>query len=211
MKDLYEILDVPASTGQEGIKNAYKARARERHPDKPAGSTEAFQELNEAYSILRNPEKRARYDRGESTDDKTPIEKTAAAKLGMLFQQGIVMADDHKNLIDIIRTDVASNNLAMINAIDELNNNIGKFKHVLDRVQYNGDGNDIFTGQIELSISGMNHQIDNLNGEIEVMKVVLVMLNDYECRVEEKEVSFMNSTATSSDIIGSRFYSGYRA
>ena len=210
MKDLYEIFGIPRDCDQDLIRRAYQSLACFKHPDKPTGSTKEFQELKEAYTILRDPDKRARYDRGESTDDKTPIEQTATARLGALFQQAIITADDHKDLIDAIRTSVANKSMELQNNIDQINESISKFKHVLDRVEYKGDKNNIFAGQIELSISGMEHQISVFSDEIKIFKVVLVMLNDYECEVKEKEVSFMSSTATASDIIGSRFYSGYR-
>ncbi len=64
MKDLYAILGVPPSASDSEIKKAFRKLAVRYHPDKNA-SAEAnslFQEINEAYDTLGDPEKRARYD-----------------------------------------------------------------------------------------------------------------------------------------------------
>lgn len=67
-EDLYQILGVSRDATQEEIRKAYRKRAKELHPDLHPGDKDAerrFQELSAAYSILGDPEKRARYDRGE--------------------------------------------------------------------------------------------------------------------------------------------------
>ncbi|MBN2777394.1 MAG: molecular chaperone DnaJ [Bacteroidales bacterium] len=64
-RDYYEILEVGKDAGAEEIKKAYRKKAIQFHPDKnPGDSTaeEKFKEAAEAYEVLSNPEKRARYD-----------------------------------------------------------------------------------------------------------------------------------------------------
>lgn len=65
-RDFYDILDVDKGASKEEIKKAYRKKAIQYHPDKNAGdpeSEEKFKEAAEAYEILSNDEKRARYDR----------------------------------------------------------------------------------------------------------------------------------------------------
>ncbi|NMC51791.1 molecular chaperone DnaJ [Candidatus Kuenenbacteria bacterium] len=60
--DYYEILGVPKSASQEEIKKAFRKLAHEHHPDKKSGNEAKFKEINEAYQVLNNPEKRKQYD-----------------------------------------------------------------------------------------------------------------------------------------------------
>jgi len=66
MSDYYATLGVPRDADAEQIKKAYRKLAMEFHPDRNQGSKEAearFKEVAEAYEVLRDPERRARYDR----------------------------------------------------------------------------------------------------------------------------------------------------
>lgn len=70
MRDPYEVLGVGRSANETEIKSAFRKLAALHHPDKNPGDTDAqgrFTEINHAYQILSNPQKRAAYDRfGES-------------------------------------------------------------------------------------------------------------------------------------------------
>jgi molecular chaperone DnaJ len=63
-RDYYEVLGVGRDAPPEAIKKAYRKLAIQLHPDrnKAAGSEEKFKELSEAYAVLSDPEKKARYD-----------------------------------------------------------------------------------------------------------------------------------------------------
>lgn len=65
-RDYYEVLNVSRTAGEEEIKRSYRKLAMQFHPDRNPGDAEAeqrFKEAAEAYDVLRDPDKRARYDR----------------------------------------------------------------------------------------------------------------------------------------------------
>ena len=65
-RDYYEVLGVEKNANADEIKKAYRKAAIKYHPDKNPGDKEAeekFKEAAEAYDVLSNEEKRARYDR----------------------------------------------------------------------------------------------------------------------------------------------------
>ena len=65
-RDYYETLGVAKGANAEEIKKAYRRRAKDLHPDRNADNPKAeaqFKELNEAYEVLKDPQKKGAYDR----------------------------------------------------------------------------------------------------------------------------------------------------
>ncbi len=62
MKDYYQILGINKSANKDDIKKAFRKLAHKYHPDKKSGDEEKFKEINEAYQILSNDQKRSEYD-----------------------------------------------------------------------------------------------------------------------------------------------------
>ena len=65
-RDYYEVLGVQKNAGEDEIKKAYRSLAKKYHPDMNPGDKEAevkFKEVNEAYAVLSDSEKRSKYDR----------------------------------------------------------------------------------------------------------------------------------------------------
>src|SRR5215213_10012737 len=72
-KWLYESLEVPKTASQDEIKKAYRKLVRRYHPDKnpgDAGAESRFKEVQSAYDVLSDPEKRKAYDRFGSANGR---------------------------------------------------------------------------------------------------------------------------------------------
>ena len=96
-RDYYDVLGVSKGSDAEEIKKAYRKMAIKYHPDKNQGDKEAeekFKEAAEAYEVLSNPDKRARYDQfGHSAN--------ASSAAGGGFGGGMNMEDIFSNFGDI--------------------------------------------------------------------------------------------------------------
>ncbi len=89
MEDLYEVLGVPRDATQADIKKAYRKLVHQYHPDSHPGDKdveEKFKKINAAYSVLNDPEKRARYDQfGTTGPNQDPFGGMGGMDLGDLF------------------------------------------------------------------------------------------------------------------------------
>lgn len=100
--NLYEILGVPRNATTSTIKAAFRKLAGKHHPDRDGGDKEKFQEVQKAYAILSDDEKRAHYDQtGEEQHTSVPIEEQARNELRTMF---LAIVDANADLINYRKT-----------------------------------------------------------------------------------------------------------
>lgn len=103
-ENLYRILGVAESATEEELKAAYRRLAKKYHPDSHPGDKECekmFQAVNEAYSVLCNPQKRKKYD---AQNRQNHGEKRSAGQGGGAAQSNYDSADAGVDFENIHRT-----------------------------------------------------------------------------------------------------------
>jgi len=100
MKNYYKILGVSERATDKEVHSAYRALAKQYHPDIKKGSEEAFKDLAEAYEILKDHNKRELYDAllasGGLSESKTMIESIfngylMSVSAGVLFLYSVIL------------------------------------------------------------------------------------------------------------------------
>ena len=89
-KDYYKVLGVARDAGDDEIKKAFRKAARKYHPDINAGAEAKFKDVNEAYEVLKDPERRAAYDQlgQEPPRSQGPYQPPPDWDSGFSFSQG---------------------------------------------------------------------------------------------------------------------------
>lgn len=83
MRNLYDILGIPAGASDSDVKAAFRKQARDKHPDANQGNPraeDAFKELNRAYAILSDPDQRSLYDQGVIDESGNTVRSDKRAK-----------------------------------------------------------------------------------------------------------------------------------
>ena len=90
-RDYYETLGVDRNANEEELKKAYRRLARQHHPDTHSGekekkdAEEKFKEINEAYAVLSDQDKRRRYDAFGHADGAQGFEGSGQGGFGDVF------------------------------------------------------------------------------------------------------------------------------
>lgn len=93
-KDYYQILGVNKNASAEEVKRAFRQLAHKYHPDKEGGNEAKFKEINEAYQVLSNPEKRRQYDQFGTTFEQAQAGGRGPFGGGFGGFQGNINMDD---------------------------------------------------------------------------------------------------------------------
>lgn len=189
-KDYYEVLGVARNTDRATIKRAYQRLAQELHPDRNNGqTTEEFQELVEAYTVLVDPEKRERYDAGEVVSGVPPTLREQArgvirqAFVSLVLGSSGVAAVRQSDFIETLRTMMMNTRKEVSTAIMVELINCRKFREASCRAR--GKGGDRLLQEVarEQRILRLR-TVQSLRAERRLMEEILDVLDGFEYEVE---------------------------
>ena len=177
MNNPYETLGVEPDATDDEIKRAHRKAAQQSHPDREGGDTNRFQEVTAAYRVLRNPERRAEYDRTGKVNDG-PTHDLVTQKLVEMFNHIIDNNEFQCDIIGKCRSMVASAIQHCQSEASKADAKYIKLNKQLDRVTAKGDN--LFRNLIESKMTVLQNQADHFNREREIMIRVREAIEEYQ-------------------------------
>jgi DnaJ-class molecular chaperone len=199
MRNLYEVLGLtPLATPFE-IKRAYRKSAMTLHPDHRAGSAEAFAELQQAYAILSNPEKRKQYDLTGTIDHKANNERAliiehAAMMLDAYMAQYVNSADSviQVDIVEAMRNQIRDQIATHTESVAKMQTAVERLDKFAER--FSGKkGKSILRLAAEAKAAAIRGAIPLRTKEVDKLEQVLELLADEEFRSDPMPVHPYNT------------------
>ena len=191
MEDLYGILDVPKDASTSDIKRAYKKMSMQHHPDRNNNSElskDAMVDINMAYDVLSNPERREQYDRTGDGSVKPRVETIAMNELSKLFAFIVEQCQDLEStniILEMIKT--TNHNMRSFKGdIQKHQINISKYEKAKTRI-VRKSGENMLSAVLAEKINASTIGIANLEINVDVSKSMLEMIDSYEYNFTEKQ------------------------
>lgn len=187
--DLYQTLGVSQDAPADQIRSAYRKLAQKHHPDKNQGKSEAkakMQEIQRAYDVLGNAEKRKHYDETGQTQEAPNKEETAKTYLAKLvielIEKIFTESFDLKKEADL---QIKENIRNLEKKIKNQKRKCAKIEKAKKRLTHKKNGDPFLIQALEQTIHHKNQTIGQLKQNVEIGNLMLKMLADYDYRVDE--------------------------
>jgi hypothetical protein len=185
--DPYAELGVPKNATQAQIRRARKIKAMKLHPDRKGGDPEGMARCNLAHDILIDPQRRAKWDRGEGTAPEDSDEKLAQKVLVDGFNQVWTLSLDSNVPVNIPRTVEKGIKQGVDNIqpkINQMEDELDAMRSYLGEVETD-DPLDLFTAVIQTNIAGCEAQLANAQRDVRVGLLAIEMIKRYRSGIVE--------------------------
>jgi DnaJ-class molecular chaperone len=211
MSNLYEVLGVEQGASTEEIKAAYRRAAMKHHPDRNQGDDEAhaaFQDVQQAYDVLSDPEKRVEYDYTGEIPGRKPD------RMAAIRQEAITIFTDVLNGLGMnpTRFNIVSNMLASIQqkqthlrqSIRSTEEEIAGMQKVIGRIHLKEgvDGPNVFAEFLRANIMAAEDQCVRFRDSLEFGEELLKYVENYTFDVETPAPTAWATSATTSTWTG---------
>lgn len=184
---LYDDLGVAPDASEDEIAAAYRRAAKKHHPD-AGGDPAKFQRAQAAATILRDAEKRARYDLNGTIDERLDNSLAEATQvLSSAFEAAFSQAKDiaHTDVVKLMAKNIQqmlsglkSNKVAKKQRLDRI-------CEALERLRYRGNGQDFIGNVLKRQIQSIERQLIEFDRTEKVYCSALEMAKDYLWKVDQ--------------------------
>jgi len=202
MDDLYEILGIPPNSSQEEIKKAFHELSKKYHPDKFTDEVEKeeaekkFQEISLAYAILKNKDKRAKYDSTGNVEQNAE-DAQVIGFIVSLFENIIAQDVDYKHhdLISVVHEHIKEDATDAAKQIQEYEEEKERCINIRDRIHYDGEVN-VLRESMGVKITSCEEAIKQQVGRDEVCTKALELLKKYTYSIDGHPISLIVESNT---------------
>ena len=179
--NLYDVLGVDKRASDEQIRDAFKEKAKENHPDKDGGDNERMSDVNRAYMVLRDKVKRDRYDKTGETEE-VAFDVKFAGFVNEIFMK--IVDTQNEDMVDLVELflDTAVMHRGQVEmAKREMVKKMRKCEKVLRRLK-----GEKIAGVVRMNVSMFKMEIAKMDAEIKFLvdAAEVIAHSDYEFEIE---------------------------
>lgn len=181
----YIILGVLANADAVDIKAAYRKKAQMLHPDKQGGDTEKFADLQWAYDILKDEEKKGQYDRTGEVEDRQPTtEQFATAEILQAFQgwlQAVINGQISVNsdCISEIRKSFETGSKQILGQKNKVDGQLEKINLMIGKFKFDDSEENVLEGHLGSVRTSLENTVENMNKKIKILNEAVVQLTHF--------------------------------
>lgn len=197
MTDHYETLGVQRSASEDEIRQAFRRRAKDAHPDREGGDTDTMANLNRAYATLTDQRSRARYDQTGADPKTESLEQRAMAELRKLLGLIADQVEDG-DLCALMVHHLLQAKVNLTNARNAASNKLRKYARLRKRIARKGGNENLFDCVFAEKITNAERDLAQTSEGLEELEAAMKILADYETVFEQQQFIVF----TGSPIIG---------
>lgn len=188
MNDPYETLDVDKNASEQEIKKAYRDKARKHHPDKNNGkedSVKKFQEIQAAYALLKNPNRKRQYDKTGSTEPVKDDAYFAEELVANAYEQLVIKKDfEPCDYISELRNAFQNDYRHILRIIEKKRRVVSDFKRVIADTE----SGVVVMAILKAKIKEREDELHELEWKQKILQLAMDVLDKskYTGEVEEK-------------------------
>lgn len=200
MKELYKILEVNENANIEEITTSWKRLSKKYHPDKKDGDVEKMKEINQAYAVLKNPEKKEHYDKTGDTNQNQKYDRIIAEAFKILLEIVKSNPPDIEKKLSELKSSTIQQKIITIKKTEK---EIERFTTFKDRIIKKPE-NTILLDMLENEIDKQKQRIYFFEEEYEQQIKAIEMVQEYGFEIFESDFSIRQE-----HFIGRGFFDSY--
>jgi curved DNA-binding protein CbpA len=190
MKSLYDVLGITSESSPKQIKDAFRKRAKDLHPDHDGGDEEKMKELNKAYSILKNPSLRKKYD--ETGDaDECDVNNTEPAIVRFMAELTFEMVKSPPaSVASFLKSKLVIWERCYQQAKGATKHELVNLEKFKERIESVPENNTVIVDIIDDNIKAIKSRLKDIDTDFGYRSEAIKRMQEYKFKDDEEDESF---------------------